>query len=219
MNVNRSFLDLTPNECLDVYPEVLKNADEFYTTAQLMAGSGFYGKAIAHLILGAEEYIKGLFLFLEGHDFQLRKMTELHGIFKHHAPRHSILRDTYSVWMVIKHLYEIRINSSRSGIIQHLFKAAFTIFPAMSNVDWWKKADKLKQRGFYTDFKNEVMNPTQLTAEDFEEALRRTMSISENIKQFIDEVKKITPAQLKAFRLNFKEADFPSLVAETIKRK
>lgn len=219
MNVHRGFLDLTANECLDVYPTVLKNAEEFYTTAQILAEAGYYGKAIAHLILGSEEYIKGLFLFLEGYDFQLRKITQLHGIFKFHATRHSILRDTYSVWIVMKRLYSIRRSNSRAGIILRFFKAVLTIFPAMDNADWWKEADILKQRGFYTDFKNEVMAPSQLTVENFEESLHQTKSIPEDVKELISEVQKMTPSQLKAFKQNFKEADLPLLIAETIKRK
>lgn len=192
MNSNRGFLDLLPVECLEIYPAVMKNGDEFFRTADLLAEKNYFGKAITHLILGAEECIKGLCLLLEGHDFELRKIKEVHGIFKHHLPRHSIIRDTYSVWMVVRHIYAIKNTPSRRNILQNLLQAVITIFPAMGNYEWWQKADQLKQRGLYTDFKGSVQQPSDLSSEEYEEALRRTKPVFKEVIKFAQKISRMS---------------------------
>lgn len=219
MSTNRGFLDLTPAECLSVYQSVMDNGAEFFKTAELLAENNYFGKAITHLILGTEEAIKGLCLLLESHDFDLRKIKEVQGIFKYHLPRHNIIRDTFSIWMVVRYIYDIKNNHSRRNILANLLKAVITILPAVGNYEWWQTADQLKQRGLYTDYKNGILQPANLTREEYEEAMRRTTPVYKEVLQFADDIARMSPRQLKELRQNFKDADFPTLIAETIKRK
>lgn len=219
MSTNRGFLDLTPAECLSVYQSVMDNGAEFFKTAELLAENNYFGKAITHLILGTEEAIKGLCLLLEGHDFDLRKIKEVQGIFKYHLPGHNIIRDTFSIWMVVRYIYDIKNNHSWRNILANLLKAVITILPAVGNYEWWQTADQLKQRGLYTDYKNGILQPANLIREEYEEAMRRTTPVYKEVLQFADDIARMSPRQLKELRQNFKDADFPTLIAETIKRK
>lgn len=46
MNTAKMFLNLTPKECLEIYPEVEKNAAELYRAAKVLGDQGMHGKAI-----------------------------------------------------------------------------------------------------------------------------------------------------------------------------
>ncbi|MBX2925951.1 MAG: AbiV family abortive infection protein [Chitinophagaceae bacterium] len=140
MNTAKTFSNLTPKECLKVYPEVKKNADELYNAAKILANQGLYGKAISLLILGAEEYIKCFLLLLDGHRFNLRNVKKVNTIFKNHINRHSILRDTYSVWIAVKHLFSLPGKSTSKDMLGAFLNTGLGIFSAMSNYDWWKQA-------------------------------------------------------------------------------
>src|SRR6266542_2901724 len=99
MKSTKTFLEISKQEYLTIYPQVLTNAIHLFEGGKILAEAGFYGQAISHLILAIEEYIKALYLFLEGKEFQLRHVKSIKGIFYSHAARHSIIRDSYSVWM------------------------------------------------------------------------------------------------------------------------
>lgn len=215
----RTFLHLSPEECLQVYPEIIKNAEEFYITAKLLAEANYYGKAVTHLILGAEEYIKSFCLFLEGNHFELRKLKGIKGIFYGHTARHNIIRDSFSVWMVAKHFFSININETKNHFLQKTLHAMLSIIPAMSNHDWWAQADMLKQKGLYVDYQNQLILPSDLTKKDYEMALRFTQPIPKEVEQFIQNISRMSKQELKSFRDLFREADFESLIVESLHRK
>lgn len=214
--MTRSFLNLSPKECREVYPAIFNNAEELYSTAELLAQSGFYGKAISHLILGTEEYIKGFLLFLESKQFELRKFKSVASVFKHHKPRHYLVRDIYSVWIVSKALFAIPQKSNRVEAILQLVQTAITIIPAVDHFHWWNEADLLKQRGLYVDFNDTLITPSQLTAVHYQEALQWTLSIRGETNHLTNMLNNLSPRSLKLFRQTFQEADFGLLISESV---
>lgn len=219
MNTVKTFLNLTPEECLEVYLEVEKNANEFFSAAKILADRGIYGKAISLLILGAEEYIKCFLLFLDGHRFNLRNVEKVNTIFRNHRNRHSILRDTYSVWIGVKHFFSLSSKSTSKDVLDAFLNTGLGIFSAFSNYDWWKEADKLKQNGLYVDYHDVLLRPLALTKEDYETALRRIEPIPKDVEEFIARINKMSPKKLEEFRLSFKETDLERLITEAIERK
>jgi AbiV family abortive infection protein len=219
MEKKRSFLEISPNECLDVYPEVQANAAQLFEGGKLLEVAGYYGQAISHLILGTEEYIKSLCLFLEGKGFQLRKIKDIKRIFNNHAARHSIIRDSYSVWMVFKHLYSLNRKSTGRQIFQKSLHAALTIFSAIRNYEWWAQADKLKNKGLYVDYTDGLLLPSSLTKKDYDLAFRFTSPIPKEIEEFIHHISRMSPSRLTDFRQLLKDVDFESLISESITRK
>lgn len=120
-----------------MYPDVQTNAETLYSSAKILAEHGNHGNAIGLLILGSEEYIKCFLLFLEGNGFDLLKFKEIQGIFSKHRSRHAILRDLYSIWMVLKHILDINSRSTAKDIAFHVISSVISLIPANNNYNWW----------------------------------------------------------------------------------
>jgi AbiV family abortive infection protein len=59
---NRSLLNISPKECLEVYQEVLLNAERLWQTGETLRDAGVYSQAISSCIISTEELIKGYLL-------------------------------------------------------------------------------------------------------------------------------------------------------------
>lgn len=219
MSSSQTFFDIDADECRIIYPSVMKNAEELFICSKLLEDQAYFGKAISLLILGAEEYIKSLLPFLEGKGFELRAIEGIRAIFYRHTARHNILRDTYSVWMVIKNLYAIKKPLTGKQIQQQSLKAVLNIFPAINNNEWWSKADHLKNRGFYADYRSELLKPSDLSFDDLKRARGFIDPIPKEIGEFILSLNRMNEQELKDFRQLFHESQLGSLMVESISRK
>jgi AbiV family abortive infection protein len=219
MSSNHNFFDIDAEECSNIYSHVMKNAEELFSCAKLLEEQGYYGKAISLLILGTEEYIKSFFLFLEGKGFELRKIDGIRPIFSRHTSRHNILRDTYSVWMVIKNLYAIKRPFSGKKIVQHSLTALLNILPTMNNNEWWAQADNLKNRGLYADYRDVLLMPSDLAIDDYQKARRFIDPIPKEIGEFILSINKMNEQELRNFRQLFHESQLGNLMVESFSRK
>ena len=76
MTDKRSFLQLSPAEC---------------GITGHIAAIEEYGSAISHLVLGAEELLKGVVLLMDYKGFHLRKVKGISRIFFQHRARHAVL--------------------------------------------------------------------------------------------------------------------------------
>ncbi|NCU04899.1 MAG: AbiV family abortive infection protein [Chitinophagaceae bacterium] len=215
----KTFLQLTKEECREIYPEVEINAQTLYASANILARHENYGNAIGLLILGSEEYIKCFLLFLEGYGFDLLKTKEIQGIFSKHRSRHAILRDFYSIWMVLKHVLDAHSFTSGKGFATQLLHSAIQLIPARNNYHWWEKADYLKQKGFYADYLNRLISPSNLTKSDYENALAKTKDIPTDIQYFMNKIKAMNKKELDDFLPLFEESQLPILIGKSIKRK
>lgn len=71
-----NFINLSKEDCLKVYPIVKANADRHFKVAKLLSEAEEYPNAVAHLILGTEELIKTLALFLKCKGFNFSTMKD-----------------------------------------------------------------------------------------------------------------------------------------------
>lgn len=214
----KTFLNLTPAECQEVYPEIQKNAREFYRAANLLASNGFYSKAISLRILGAEEYIKCLCILLDGYGCNTRKIPKVKNIFSHHISRHKISRDFLPVWSVVKYLISFRIVNSRRKNLTILAKTFLSALTASSKHDWWNEANVLKNDGLYVDYKSTIVSPSRFTSTDYESAKRYTTEMPSILKSLQDHLSGLTKRELEEFRENFKLAEFDKLIEESLAR-
>lgn len=214
----KTFLNLTPDECLEVFPGIRKNANEFYLAAGQLAEMKLYGKAISLLILGAEEYVKCLCIFLDGHGCNTRNIPQVKNIFSNHSSRHRVSRDFLSVWTVAKHLVSFRINNSSRKNLSIFAKAVFDALTARVQYDWWNDANFLKQKGMYADYINGLWLPASLTSADYDQAKRYTEEIPEIMRSLINHVSSLNKKELDEFRENFKIAEFDHLIEEALQR-
>ena len=104
-------------------------------------------------------------------------------------------------------------------IIESLFKILFGWTKARKNFHWWVKADSLKQKGFYSDYKDSLQTPSDFTNFDYEEAYRYINRFRKDADCFITWLENASEERLLQFRENFVQAQFPELIEQTIFRK
>ncbi|HWJ29144.1 MAG TPA: AbiV family abortive infection protein [Flavisolibacter sp.] len=217
-----NFLNISPTECGKVYSVVLKNANTHFRCAEILSTSGEYSNAVAHLILGAEESIKALLLFLESKGFGLRGVDGYKKLFRDHKARHSIIKEFYSVIMALKSLILIDSKKESENAFLYYLKAAtevaYGIISGIENYNWWNKADSLKQECFYVDYKTVIKDPIFISIKEYDDAFKNVSAFQKDIRLIIAVLNKANESQLKEFRKAFNEANFKNILKDTIKR-
>jgi AbiV family abortive infection protein len=230
MKTTKGFMQLSPEECEAVSKAVMDNAYTHRRIANFLADTKEHSNAIAHLILATEEYIKGLVLFLDSKGFEFRKVEGVQKLFYMHVPRHNLLKEIFTVWLLMKPYIgrqiqrdgkptrKDRISKILDGTINiaQLFLGGATGFV---NYRWWEQADKLKQRGFYVDYQEELISPNQIGSEDWITASKNVEVIFEDIDKFMNHIGNLNNHELKSLHKNFDDSQIKDMVAETIRRK
>lgn len=214
-----SFLNISPAECLKIYPAIAANAEELFQSAELLAQRKRYGKAISLSILSVEESVKAFILHLEGKGFRIRSQPGIKTIFRNHWPRHSVLRDTYSVWMVLKRFFDMKPPYTGRKLIQQALLTMISILPAHSNNQWWENADDLKNRGLYADYETTLLLPTDFTESDYQTARRFIDPVRKDIATFSKKLDLMREQQLNDFIQLFSESNLTELIVESFTRK
>ena len=125
--VIRKFQNLSPHECLAAYTTVMKNANRHFKVSQTLQSVNEFPNAIAHLILSTEELIKAMVLFLDRYGFNLRKEKMISRIFHDHDARHFILRDIFSVYLIIKPLVTLKKRKLSQSKFDHFIQGFITV--------------------------------------------------------------------------------------------
>lgn len=146
---------------------------QHFKSAELLAKESHYNIALGHIVIGAEESIKAMVYYSYIVDFLNIEGTE--GLFKDHATRHKLLSDVHWIW---RNLIDTFINSFNNEETRKIL----AIIDAQSINDerrirnWWKKANKLKNKGWYVTYSNgNWMTPKDITKEDVSEAQAITL--------------------------------------------
>ena len=206
----RSFLQLSIDECGEYYQICSENGKRHFLVADQIAAIKQYGMAISHLILGSEELLKGLVLLMDHKGFNLRKIKGISRIFGDHRARHSVLKETFSVWLTI------------SGILRKkpsLKNFLVGTIEGISNYYWWHQADDMKNRGFYVDFKDVLIDPASIKKEQYQSALWHVMAFEREVDSFFLFLNDKNEFELKELLELFRQSELDELLHETITRK
>lgn len=210
------FANLDTKECLLVYKSVLDNGQSHLDVAEILASNNKFPVAISHLILGSEELIKGLLLFLEGKAFDLRKHKEINLLFNNHKARHTTIWSSLFMWTLIKHLS----NLFNPGIsLRKIFKLFDGLFIADDSKKWWKNAEELKQRGFYVDYNNKIILPTELSDKDYKETNGYVQMLKKEIFLAIKKVEEFSTEDLNNLKEKINEVKYDKMIAEAIQKE
>jgi len=89
-NIKR-YQNISRQECGKVYLEILENAYQHYDNANILATKkNNFGYPISFMILGLEEEIKALVIFLDSKGFNFRQTPGLKGVFNNHELRYAV---------------------------------------------------------------------------------------------------------------------------------
>ena len=216
------FINLSKAKCLEVYPVVKTNADRHFRIAKILSESKEHANAVSHLILGTEELIKALALFMEGKGFNFSTMPDYKKIFFNHSARHSVLKEFFSVWIFCKSLVELKKKKTSENSFLYGLRMVAEVLGAgvegVTNYVWWNEADRLKQNGFYVDYKNGMISPESIDEIDYSKALKITTAFRKDIRVFISALSAANEKDLKGLRSNFETTDIKNLIAEGIAR-
>lgn len=139
----KGFLNISLEECGKVYPIIQKNAETHFHSAKILANEKKYANAVAHLILGSEELLKSLVLFLESKAFDLRNVEGYKKLFSNHRARHSIIKEFYSVIIIIKKFIELFESKKKEPLFLQILKGIKSglegVLQAANNHEWWIK--------------------------------------------------------------------------------
>jgi AbiV family abortive infection protein len=184
---------------------------EHYGSAQALAENKFWGIANAHLILSAEEGIKSIvFLFKLCNLFNPPE-TLIKSLFSDHKPKHNFGKQFYDLLYFLSHFSQIyliirNINETEKipPYIENWDMDLDNITPesmlrAMKEVEnhsnskkevvkkWWKRANDMKNLGFYTKYENSKWHiPNDITEEEYNHSLTIIQPILQIPTTFFD---------------------------------
>ncbi|MCU0347070.1 MAG: AbiV family abortive infection protein [Saprospiraceae bacterium] len=179
----KEFMNLSREDCLKYYSQLLKNAETKFNTAHHVATEiGDYGTAISIHLTGLEELMKALIIFLDGKGYDFRSIAGIKSIFNNHPLRHlltffmfvmSVFKESFEDG--IAHVRKInlerdvaKINAIKSNRKQ-LFKE--NVIPYLmeklrfidTEIIWYQNFGKIREFGLYTDFvEGRMMNPVEI---------------------------------------------------------
>jgi AbiV family abortive infection protein len=205
-----SFLEISQKECLEVYKDIINNSEMHFAAGQQLAKTKMYGVAVSHLVLGSEELVKAIILYLDGNGLKIRAVKGVSKFFRDHKLRH-VVSASYSliayVWRpfmeAIEWYKDLIHNPERQKNPSELEQAALSgnqkklesffkewvrsekgrlFFRTLKNsVTFWGEADESKMRGFYVDYDNSLLLPKHVTLRDYNKALKVTMYFKEEV--------------------------------------
>jgi AbiV family abortive infection protein len=223
-------MNISRETCAKIYHDILANAESHRRCANILAKENEYPNSVAHLILGTEELLKGFVMLLESRGMNLRQIDGFKKIFNDHKSRHYILRDLIPIWIVIKKIADefeeptaiTRLKPGAPKWMQWVIGALSVAHEGMNGYmqyQFWKEADQLKQKAFYVDYEDTLCLPSEIT-KDFHSLVERKVDrVTREVKEFIEELEKATPAENAEFMQRALDEDFRELLAKTISGK
>lgn len=212
----------------------IENAECHYRCAKHLCEIKEFGNAQSHLILGAEEAIKSVFLYLKGLEIPIRQNI-LDKVLIKHKSRHEIggllyLIFTSVMWAVniFKTALENAIDKTEAEIKQIRNTALQRIMTDLQKsvstdnskselnqmvtplLEWWETADSKKKAGFYVDFQKGIWTSPQLIKrEDYLKSLRIANDVIQNIKKGYRIIESFTEKErsdmIKTMKRQYKE--------------
>jgi AbiV family abortive infection protein len=196
---NKTFMVLTKAECIVASNHLLQNAESFYNDARLLANNNSFGHATSLLIQSTEETMKALILFLDGKGFQFRRSVKgINNFFVNHKLRYGlamIMSIMYTFSEDLKLLFRIimrdpyafeYLNDKRQQmenfVVTYLKRKILIV---LNEVEWFSKAEFLRQDGFYVDFMDDIKTPLQISKADYEDVHLRIDGMRSIVIAFI----------------------------------
>lgn len=194
------------------YPLVLINARRHLTCAEILAANDQHGSAVAHLVLATEEAVKAVALFMVSEGLAPRQMT-LRALLTQHGTRQlmgflaGVLDFLATGWGRIA----TRLNEDFPDRSSEAYRDAraerVAEFVAELNrvadaprgqtgimmLDWWNRANALKQRGLYVDFRRGTwIGPDTVSADEYATSHEFVMEVVTTLEEAAGVISRMT---------------------------
>ncbi len=170
----KKFLNLSPDESLDLDKVIYKNALQLKRDALLIGENNkSYGSATSLLVLSSEEIIKATLVFLHSQNCAIYKMKSSKRFFSDHKIRHHVAQlmemgagffDAMEKWEQAKTKQKVFKSKSRflndilNGFL-NLTKASQPIIKSKERIEQIQQFNVLKNQGLYVDFNDSIQSP------------------------------------------------------------
>lgn len=212
MDHERGFKSLNAKECTEVFPSVIDNAERHFSVAHHISTISEYPNAVAHLILGAEELVKATMLILKSKSIPIKDATGYDMQFFAHGSGHKVLKDFFSVWFGIREILSVRRPKNDYSLkdMFNMVVAGFVgIVKGKDHFYWWERADALKQKCLYVDFKNELVLPDiQVGKSDYNQAHHHVYTFRYEFYLLHHKIINSSETELAEFRERLMEGEF-----------
>lgn len=205
-------MEATAEQYATFYLVVIKNAERHYKTAQVIAASGDYANAVAHIVLSGEEFLKAVVIYLDSKELGVRKIPSIHKLFYQHVPRHNVIKMVFSALQFLQTTKE----GMKMGVPGTLLGLVRGYYKSRANKAWWKQADQLKLKALYVDYTSALSDPSSITEADYRSSLLRGTDLSKSVKSLINYIESMTEQELKDFKESFLTTDIADLLQDTI---
>lgn len=224
------FFNLSKAECSALYPEILSNARAHFDLAKDVFRSKNYGFAIAHTVLASEELVKALLVFGETLDLEIRKIPGVKKYFANHKVRHDLANHVYLVLCflmpfsdAVKDEQLIEWNEDGSvkyaWCLENRMRYLRALVPLRKGFAWWQNADYFKQTGFYVDYGDRVIKPSDITLKDCKNGLDVTERSFDMATQLIDQVEKMSDAEKQKYIKELPRIEILKLIESFVKKE
>lgn len=203
----KTFHNLSKNESLEVSNVLIENSKVLLNSAKLLFEQQSYGVATSLTILGGEELVKGAMLYFHSLGIQVLKVTEFKGVFRNHIPKHEaakiseLLKILEGIVRMSEKKFSFQADEGWANVVYNFLSIGVLLLEPIAkihgNVEWWNNADKLKNRGFYVDYKNELLSPSELNHEDYHRASMMMNDLSNRLRVIRVFVQKLNENDLK----------------------
>lgn len=180
--MSTTIINVSNNECENIYHVISKNGADLLKVSKLSADIGRHGIALSLLILGAEEYVKAIVLLLKANGVRVFDVPEIRQVFRDHKKKHEV-----ATFIEIANIIEPLIkltnwNEKRkrrkqlpfwekfSQNLKDLSDALQPFQQISESYNWWEKADEYKKRGLYVDYNNKLQTPNDFIVKDYIQA-------------------------------------------------
>ena len=215
--MTKNFLNISRQECLQSYNELLDNSDRHFRVAEQLAATSEFGIAISHRVLGSEELVKAMIIYFDGSGLNIRQVAGVKKFFRDYKTRHftsaifmimtTIIRPMYGMigrFKELLHIPEKRINMTEfeKAVLSNDKPKAEQITKDWGETegkekaermgeqfDFWIEADEYKMKGFYVDYDNTLISPGQITEAEYKLAWDTTDFFRQECLRLINYVK------------------------------
>lgn len=167
----KKFPSLSSKEAQEVHIKVYQNAARLRKDASMLIDAHTtYATATSLTILSLEEIIKAIVLLLHGQGYQIYRFKGIKKVFSQHGFRHKIaILINMLVGFFKMTQPKKKLNMKRDTKFQKLMYSFFralqevpNIMDVFKNIHSIEKLDSYKNAGFYVDFLDEILIPTEV---------------------------------------------------------
>ena len=184
-----NFLNISPKNSKNLHEPIFKNAQKLRRDALIIAEKNMsFSTANSLLILSSEEVIKAILVLLHSEGFDVYKIKDAKKFFSDHKIRHELAKLVEAVNGIIESGMEYEKNEKSNikkvqneelnNFLNFIVDVKNAMQPFLKTGTRMKLLEEFndnKNKGLYTDFRNELLIPSQVINESLFESCKETV--------------------------------------------